>query len=158
MRGNDMLERSPRAYRASYRKQGSSGDRSNKKAQLIQLGFSVAWVPDNDLLSRAQCALSSACCRFTVLFEMGRCGSGRLWSSGVEGAPPCSASHGRQGFGLARIESSARLWDQAARAISTGQLNALPRFHFRPINVVVCHDPSGRSSLREISSSGTFPA
>ena len=27
--------------------------------------------------------------------------------------------------------------DQAARAISTGQLNALPRLHLRPINVVV---------------------
>ena len=56
------------------------------------------------------------------------------------------------------VSCSAKLWDQAARAISTGQLNALPRFHIRPINVVVCHDPSGGSSPREISSSGTFPA
>ena len=29
--------------------------------------------------------------------------------------------------------------DQAKRAISTGKLNALPRFHTRPINVVVFH-------------------
>jgi hypothetical protein len=29
--------------------------------------------------------------------------------------------------------------DQAKRAISTGKLNALPRLHTRPINVVVYH-------------------
>jgi hypothetical protein len=29
--------------------------------------------------------------------------------------------------------------DQVKRAISTGKLNALPRFHTRPINVVVFH-------------------
>ena len=29
--------------------------------------------------------------------------------------------------------------DQADRAISTGQLNALPRLHIQPINVVVFH-------------------
>jgi hypothetical protein len=28
---------------------------------------------------------------------------------------------------------------QAKRAISTGKLNALPRLHIRPINVVVYH-------------------
>ena len=65
-------------------------------------------------------------------------------------------AEGKGGVGSYRC--SAKLWDQAARAISTGQLNALPRFHIRPINVVVCHDPSGGSSPREISSSGTFPA
>src|SRR5260221_10358922 len=27
------------------------------------------------------------------------------------------------------------------RPISTGRLNALPRLHLRPINVVVCHGP-----------------
>ena len=32
---------------------------------------------------------------------------------------------------------------QAARSISTGQLNALLRLHFQPINVVVYHRPSG---------------
>ena len=35
--------------------------------------------------------------------------------------------------------------DQAGRAISTGQLHALLRFHIRPINVVVFHGSSGRS-------------
>ncbi len=40
--------------------------------------------------------------------------------------------------GLASTES-----DQAYRAISTGQLNALPRLHLRPIDVVVCHGSQG---------------
>ncbi len=35
--------------------------------------------------------------------------------------------------------------DQAERAISTGQLHALLRFHTRPINVVVFHGSSGRT-------------
>ena len=34
--------------------------------------------------------------------------------------------------------------DQADRAISTGKLNALPRLHTRPINVVVFHGSQGR--------------
>ena len=34
--------------------------------------------------------------------------------------------------------------NQAERAISTGKLNALPRLHIRPIDVVVFHGPSGR--------------
>ena len=33
--------------------------------------------------------------------------------------------------------------DQANRAISTGQLNALPRLHLRPIDVLVSHGPQG---------------
>ena len=40
--------------------------------------------------------------------------------------------------GLASTES-----DQAYRAISTGQLNALPRLHLRPIDVVVFHGSQG---------------
>src|SRR6202049_2297107 len=35
--------------------------------------------------------------------------------------------------------------DQAIRAISTGMLNASPRFHTRPINVVVYHGSQGRT-------------
>jgi len=31
--------------------------------------------------------------------------------------------------------------------ISTGKLHILLRFHFRPINVVVFHDPSGKTHL-----------
>ena len=33
--------------------------------------------------------------------------------------------------------------NQAYRAISTGQLNASPRLHLRPIDVVVFHGPQG---------------
>ena len=35
--------------------------------------------------------------------------------------------------------------DQANRAISTGKLHALLRFHTRPINVVVFHGSRGRT-------------
>ena len=49
-------------------------------------------------------------------------------------------------------------WGQAARAISNGQLNVSPRFHTRPINVLVSDGPSGSSRLREVSSRGGFPA
>ena len=42
--------------------------------------------------------------------------------------------------------------DQACRAISTGQLNALPRLHLRPIDVVVFHGPQGRPGFE-----GGFP-
>ena len=50
-------------------------------------------VPDDDLLSHGSSVLSSAYCRFTVLFGMGRGGAGRLWSSGVEG-------EGKGGLGI----------------------------------------------------------
>ena len=42
--------------------------------------------------------------------------------------------------------------DQAYRAISTGQLNALLRLHLRPIDVVVFHGPQGRPCFE-----GGFP-
>lgn len=38
-------------------------------------------------------------------------------------------------------------WNQAIRMISTGKLHMLPHFHFQPINVVVFHDPSGKTHL-----------
>ena len=37
--------------------------------------------------------------------------------------------------------------NQANRAISTGQLHALLRFHIQPINVVVYHGSIGRTSF-----------
>ena len=37
--------------------------------------------------------------------------------------------------------------NQAKRMISTGKLHMLPHFHFRPIDVVVFHDPSGKTHL-----------
>ena len=42
--------------------------------------------------------------------------------------------------------------DQANRRISTGRLNALPRLHPRPIDVVVCHAPHARPGFE-----GGFP-
>ena len=42
--------------------------------------------------------------------------------------------------------------DQVYRAISTGQLSALPRLHLRPIDVVVFHGPQGRPRFE-----GGFP-
>ena len=42
--------------------------------------------------------------------------------------------------------------DQVNRAISTGRLNASPRLHPRPIDVVVFHGPQGRSRFK-----GGFP-
>ena len=39
-------------------------------------------------------------------------------------------------------------YNQANRAISTGQLHVLPRFHIQPINVVVFHGSHARPSIK----------
>ena len=46
--------------------------------------------------------------------------------------------------------------NQAYRAISTGQLNALLRLHLRPIGVVVFHGPQGYLVLRGASRLDAF--
>ena len=46
--------------------------------------------------------------------------------------------------------------DQVDRVISTGQLHALPRFHIRPINVVVYHDSQGPLVSRLVSRLDAF--
>ena len=46
--------------------------------------------------------------------------------------------------------------DQADRAISTGKLHTLQRFHTRPINVVVFHDSQGILVLRWVSRLDAF--
>ena len=46
--------------------------------------------------------------------------------------------------------------DQANRAISTGKLHALLRFHTRPINVVVFHGSQGELVLRRVSHLDAF--
>jgi hypothetical protein len=46
--------------------------------------------------------------------------------------------------------------DQANRAISTGKLHALLRFHTRPINVVVFHDSQGILVFRWVSRLDAF--
>jgi hypothetical protein len=45
---------------------------------------------------------------------------------------------------------------QADRAISTGKLHALLRFHTRPINVVVFHGSQGNLVLRWVSRLDAF--
>ena len=45
---------------------------------------------------------------------------------------------------------------RAYRAISTGKLSALPRFHIRPINVMVYHGPQGDLVLRWVSRLDAF--
>ena len=40
--------------------------------------------------------------------------------------------------------------DQSPRPISTGQLNVLPRLHFRPINVLVYHGPYQVNPVRNL--------
>ena len=46
--------------------------------------------------------------------------------------------------------------DQADRAISTGQLHGLPRFHLRPIDVVVYHGSRRDLVLRRVSRLDAF--
>ena len=58
------------------------GKRGRKKA-TPQGGFLALKKPDDVLLSRARCSLSSALRRFTVLFGMGRGGSTAPWSSDI---------------------------------------------------------------------------
>lgn len=70
-----------------------------------------------------------------------RCGSS-LWRVSLV-RPPC----GGRSSSDTDHES-----DQANRAISTGRLNASPRLHPRPIDVVVFHGPQGRSRFK-----GGFP-
>ena len=46
--------------------------------------------------------------------------------------------------------------DRADRAISTGQLRGLPRFHLRPIDVVVYHGSRRDLVLRRVSRLDAF--
>ena len=94
-----------------------------------------------------------------------------VWHWAAQGAATASAVFGKHVGGSVccwsvydRISGFASLWgcrtspdtdhesDQANRAISTGRLNASPRLHPRPIDVVVFHGPQGRSRFK-----GGFP-
>ena len=55
-----------------------------------------------------------------------------------------------------RVTLSVTGSNQACRAISTGQLNALLRLHLRPIGVVVFHGPQGYLVLRGASRLDAF--
>ena len=72
----------------------------------------------------------------------------------------CRVSLARRGLGAARGRwwgaGVAGAWDQADRAISTGQLHGLPRFHLRPIDVVVYHGSWRDLVLRRVSRLDAF--
>ena len=74
------------------------------------------------------------------------------WSSGLW-RRPCSRQKNRwpDPGGIWR-RALMKKSDQANRAISTGKLHALPRFHTRPINVVVFHGSQGKTRFE-----GGFP-
>ena len=74
--------------------------------------------------------------------------------NGIGFEPPARATKPAKhrsdtGFQAGRLPAGGRALanesNQAERAISTGQLRALPRFHTRPIDVVVFHGSSGRT-------------
>jgi hypothetical protein len=79
-------------------------------------------------------------------------GSGVSFQTWVDGFWLCGVPAMIE-IGMARASSSSavhRLWQLtsghwigACRAIRTGQLHALPRFHIRPVNVMVFHGPRG---------------
>jgi hypothetical protein len=77
----------------------------------------------------------------------------RAWSLPARGHETVSPDDA--GRGHATSAGQVRLLPdriEACRAISTGQLSALPRVHLRPIDVVVCHGPRGRPGFE-----GGFP-
>jgi hypothetical protein len=74
------------------------------------------------------------------------------WFSKVSPSAKRSVASGRRrrpkatdGPRAERKVSTTNESNQADRVISTGKLHALPRFHTRPINVVVYHDSQGRT-------------
>ena len=75
-------------------------------------------MPDDDLLSHGSSVLSSAYRRFTVLFGMGRGGSGGLWSSGIDGWLPARARTAAFGRSKALGQIGAHAINQTARAES----------------------------------------
>jgi hypothetical protein len=118
-------------------------------------------------------AVPSARRRLTAEFGMGSGVSLALEPPNLQNAPfGCGAAAPFQTCGpprdrlirsplnSGRSTSAGRRWgthllpdrNQAYRAISTGQLNASPRLHLRPIDVVVFHGPQGRPGFE-----GGFP-
>ena len=60
-------------------------------------------------------------------------------------SPDRQRTSGKHGWSFLKSTDMDHENDQADRAISTGKLNALPRLHTRPINVVVFHGSQGSS-------------
>src|SRR5438552_17020342 len=104
--------------------------------------------PGNDLRSHAvTSAVPSALEGLTSVFGMGTGVAPPATSPGIVFDPRYGDSRVQPGV----LDEFKR--GQAARPISTGQLNALPRLHLRPINLVIYQGPSealrpGRSHLQ----------
>ena len=110
-------------------------------------------------------AVPSARRRLTAEFGMGSGVSLALLPPNLESPRPDGDARAPRRVGYTRLscpDTRVRLppgtglpssgSDEAYRAISTGQLNALPRLHLRPIDVVVFHGPQGRPGFE-----GGFP-
>src|SRR5207249_8192947 len=75
------------------------------------------------------------------------------------GAPPVEASCvclPKGGLSPSLMVLAAGRGAKADRAISTGQLRGLPRFHLRPINVMVCHGSQRDLVLKRVSRLDAF--
>ena len=70
--------------------------------------------------------------------------------------PPAFAGASFAGIVSWRWARAVVLVGQADRAISTGQLRGLPRFHLRPIDVVVFHGSHRDLVLRRVSRLDAF--
>jgi hypothetical protein len=108
-------------------------------------GVSLALLPPN---RRSPKAGAGAPCSGTR-DEAAGAASGFPYRSVCSGLARPSAE-GTGGLAASCLSSSGS--DLACRAISTGRLNALPRLHLRPIDVVVFHGPQGRPGFE-----GGFP-
>ena len=81
-----------------------------------------------------------------------------FWDWPAQGAATAGSSFGKHaasgaaGLSATVFTDTDHGSDQVNRAISTGRLNASPRLHPRPIDVVVFHGPQGRSRFK-----GGFP-
>ena len=136
-------------------------------------------LPDDDLLSRARCSLSSALKRFTVLFGMGRSGSTSLWSSGMtcrqQGCP--ASQSGKRSYRFQLLDRIAHIARGCDRTTQSSSADFLQSYRVKPHGQLVlvsltCHHAStpslstswSRTTLqgdlvpREISSLGEFPA
>ena len=106
--------------------------------------------PGGDLLSHAvTSAVPSALEGLTSVFGMGTGVAPPVWPPGTAAMPSYEILECRHADLAIRTKP---IRGQAARPISTGQLNALRRLHLRPINLVIFQGPSeglrpGRSHL-----------
>ena len=128
----------------------SVGKSAPKKTnpQAFDLGV---WcnLPDDDLLSRARCSLSSALKRFTVLFGMGRSGSTSLWSSGMtcrQQEGPASQS-GKRSYRFQLLDRIAHFARGCDRTTQSSSADFLQSYRVKPHGQLVlvsltCHHAS----------------